>query len=145
MQENVAERLIQKTASLIEQNVEMNARVQGFFVVNETISSINGRIDAIQSSLKHLEKGIQLDEHKIQELEYQTKDVKECIATFTKTVEGLNSRVQRLEGKVEGLAALTESADKFIGRLKWRVSIMWITHLITAAFLVAMFLLLRIH
>jgi hypothetical protein len=145
MNDDVAERIIQKTAALIEQNVEMNAKILGFMVVNETISAINGRIDAIAGGIKALEKGVQLDENKLQQLEWQSKEIKEGLQAFKKTAEGLSTAVQRLEGKVGRLEDLTKSAGMYIDRLKWRVSLMWFIHLLTVAFLVAIFILLKIH
>jgi septal ring factor EnvC (AmiA/AmiB activator) len=170
MKEDVAERLIESAAKLIAENVELNVLIRNALAVNETIHAINARIDGILGASRQLEKGVQLDESRLRQLEEQSAIIKEGLSAFNATTEGLNTTMQRWEGKVdvldESVKALGKKGDlcldrqydnrleegtrwaqtsTFIERLRWRVSIMWIIHVITVAVLVGIFIALKFH
>jgi chromosome segregation ATPase len=170
LNDDVAERLIQAASNLHTENVEMNLLIRNALAANETISAINARIDSILGATQQLEKGVQLDESRLRQLEEQSAIIKEGFSTFKATAEELNTAVQRLEGKADGMGELikgvgrkgdswldhlkdnrSEEATRWgkmnmlIERLTWRVSVMWVIHLVTVAVLVGIFIMLKLH
>ncbi|HTR29887.1 MAG TPA: hypothetical protein VMH27_11500 [Puia sp.] len=170
MKEDVAERLIESAAKLIAENVELNVLIRNALAVNETIHAINARIDGILGASRQLEKGVQLDEGRLRQLEEQSAIIKEGLSAFKATAEGLNTMVQRWEGNAatldDSVKAVGKKADLCLDRLydnrseegtRWtqtstfieglsrQVSIMWIIHLVTVAVLVVIFIALKSH
>jgi predicted transcriptional regulator len=149
MNEQVAEVLLQKAATLITENVELNVQIRRALAVNETISAINGRIDSIQVAVQKMEKGVQLDESRLRQLEEQSETIKEGFRAFKETAQALNTAVERLDGKVGELqleeTTRWEKNGMVIDRLKWQVPVMWIIHLVTVAVLVGIFIVMKFH
>jgi chromosome segregation ATPase len=111
MGELVLEKLIQKVSNMLEEIGDVNILVRRMTPTQETLNRINERVDAVLAALKQLEKGVQLDEQKLAQLEEQISLLKEglesdknmaeeLVSSFKGTALGMNATVEGLETKV---------------------------------------------
>jgi hypothetical protein len=72
MREMVVEKLVQKVSNMLEEIGDVNLLIRRLTPTQETTNRINERVDALHGVLKQLEKGVTLDEMKLQHLEAPT-------------------------------------------------------------------------
>jgi uncharacterized phage infection (PIP) family protein YhgE len=87
MGEIVVEKLVQKVSNMLEEIGEVNILVRRLTPTQETTNRINERMDALHGVLKQLEKGVTLDETKLQQLEAQTTSLGEGLQLLKKMTE----------------------------------------------------------
>ena len=138
MGELVIDKLAQKVSNMLNEIGEVNILIRRLTPTQETLNRINERIDAVFSALRQLEKGVQLDEKKLAQLEEQIallkdwlelvkKSAEELVNSFKDTSHGLKASIQGLEVRVGQFGELMKdlckkamaSADGWI-RSTWR-------------------------
>jgi uncharacterized phage infection (PIP) family protein YhgE len=87
----VLEKLIQKVSNMLDEIGEVNILVRRMTPTQETLNRINERVDAVFGALSHLEKGVQLDEQKLAQLEEQISLLKEGLGSVNNMAEELVS------------------------------------------------------
>jgi hypothetical protein len=137
MGEIVLDKLTQKVSNMLDDIGEVNILIRRLTPTQETLSRINERVDAIVGVLKQLEKGVQLDENKLRQLEEQggllkeglEAGVREGIVAVQSTVEEtLQHFIQTSERLQVGMASLfskgveSEDAVKNLTRLDTRMA-----------------------
>jgi predicted nucleic acid-binding Zn-ribbon protein len=119
MGELVMDKLTQKVSNLLDEIGEVNILIRRLTPTQETLNRINERVDAVFGALKQLEKGVQLDEKKLAQLEEQIALLKqgletvnnmaeELVYSFKGTERDLKASVQGLEVKVGQLGGLVK-------------------------------------
>lgn len=106
MGEMVVDKLTQKVSNMLDEIAEINILIRRLTPTQETLNRINERVDAVLGVLKQLERGVQLDEEKLRQLEEQNGLLKEGLEAIKGKVEGL---VQAFKQNGEGLNASVRS------------------------------------
>lgn len=117
------EKLTQKVSNLLDEIGDVNILIRRLTPTQETLNRINERVDAVFGALKQLERGVQLDEKKLAQLEEQISLLKQGLETVNKmaeelvysnkcTAHELKASVQGLEIKMGQLGELVKEMSK---------------------------------
>jgi chromosome segregation ATPase len=120
MSEIVVDKLVQKVSNMLEEISEVNLLIRRLTSTQETMNRINERMDALHGVLRQLEKGVTLDEMKLQQLETQTQALGEGLEALKKMTEDqakaanhlkqvIGSELAKLSQLVERLETATHS------------------------------------
>jgi chromosome segregation ATPase len=120
MSDVVIEKLVQKTSNMLEEVGEVNMLIRRLTPTQETLNRIHERVDAVHGVLKQLEKGVQLDEKMLEQLQAQCRLLDEEMQIVKKEEESLKAVADRLE---VGFGALRGRLDQFeLREEKWSIS-----------------------
>jgi hypothetical protein len=97
MGELVVEKLTQKVSNMLDEIGDVNILIRRLTPTQETLNRINERVDAVFAALKQLEKGVQLDEKRLAQLE-------ELIALLQGGLESVNKMAGDLVHSFDGMA-----------------------------------------
>jgi len=107
MGELVLDKLTQKVSNMLDEIGDVNILVRRLTPTQETLNRINERVDAVFGALKQLEKGVQLDEQKLAQLEEQIALLKDWLESVRKTagelVDSFKGTARELKASVQGL------------------------------------------
>lgn len=107
MGEMVFDKLTQKVSNMLDEIGEVNILIRRLTPTQETLNRIHERVDAVLGVLKQLEKGVQLDESRLQQLEEQSNLLKDGMEAVKCTVEGLVQGFKRSSDR------LSDRLDEF--------------------------------
>jgi predicted nucleic acid-binding Zn-ribbon protein len=107
MGELVVEKLTQKVSNMLDEIGDVNILIRRLTPTQETLNRINERVDAVFAALKQLEKGVQLDEKKLAQLEEQIALLKDWLESVKKTagelVDSFKGTARELKASAQGL------------------------------------------
>ncbi len=108
------DKLTQKVSNMLDEIGDVNILIRRMTPTQETLNRINERVDAIFGALKQLEKGVQVDEQKLVQLEVQITFLKEGLDSVKKMVEEL---VYSFEGTAHELRGSVQRLEVNVGQL----------------------------
>lgn len=95
----VVEKLTQKVSNMLDEIGDVNILIRRLTPTQETLNRIHERMDSVYGVLKQLEKGVTLDEKKLEVLQMQTGTVR----------AGLESQTQILKDELSSAKRTTDS------------------------------------
>ena len=111
MNDAVAEKLVQKVTNMLEEMSDLNIQVRRLTPTQETLNRINERIDAMNTAIMKIEKGVSLDEKRITELEEQTKSVQQTLNALKEAMGKLTKKAEEISVDTDVAMQHTTAAD----------------------------------
>jgi prefoldin subunit 5 len=96
MTDMVVEKLVQKVSNMLEEMSDLNIQVRRLTPTQETLNRISERIDAMNTAIMKIEKGIQMDENRLDLLEAETKMIGTTMEEFRASMERLRTSIGEL-------------------------------------------------
>ena len=101
MTDTVVEKLVQKVTNMLEEMSDLNIQVRRLTPTQETLNRISERIDAMNTAIMKIEKGVQVDENRLDLLETEAKRIGTTMEEFRVSMERLQTSIRELRSFIE--------------------------------------------